>query len=192
MAAQIAQSRAWYDQQSAELAAKRAAEKREVAALGTQLRLYDQIQMDIKAQEDEMRSTLNRATQDTNRRLAQDKAMRTLRQREAELAANISEMTATLNSAVMTEDPMQATSALSPTRVRVDHWKGFSPSQRADVLNGQLAQVAANQAARHTARLEEIAFAKNQQDVLKAFSEQVRAAKTVAALSASRLQSLEL
>jgi len=175
--AQIAQSRGWYQQQMAENAARRAAEKREEAVVGATLRMHDALQTDIARQEAAIRRELAQLTNAANGTMLEQQRLRALRAREDELRANLAEMTATLRSARMTEDPAQAASALSDTRVRVDHWKGFSPSQVRGVLDGQLAQVAANQAARDAARLAELSWNRQQQDVLKAFSEAVRGAE---------------
>lgn len=59
----------------------------------------------------------------------------------------------------------------------MDHWKGFSSAQVQDVLTGQLHQMESNKQARHAERLEDLRFARSQQDILKAFSEQVRSAE---------------
>lgn len=59
----------------------------------------------------------------------------------AELAANLAEIDATLNSPLMTEDPNAAASALSPYRVRKDHYKGMTDTERRAVLATQLAQM---------------------------------------------------
>lgn len=59
----------------------------------------------------------------------------------AELAANLAEIDATLNSPLMTEDPNLAASAMSPYRVRRDHYKGMTDTERRAILATQLAQM---------------------------------------------------
>lgn len=59
----------------------------------------------------------------------------------AELAANLAEIDATLNSPLMTEDPNMAASAMSPYRVRKDHYKGMTDTERRAILATQLAQM---------------------------------------------------
>lgn len=113
----MSQRRAWYDQQAKERNARLNAEKRDTELLGKTLRMYDQLQMEIAGQEAAIRREMNKTTQDTNIRFAEEKKLRQMQQKEAELRANIAEMQATVNSPLMCEDPAQATSRLSDTRV---------------------------------------------------------------------------
>jgi hypothetical protein len=51
------------------------------------------------------------------------------------------EMESTLGSAMLAEDPSQGASAVSPGRVRKDHWKGMTPTEKRAILEEQFRQV---------------------------------------------------
>ncbi len=74
-------------------------------------------------EESSVRRELARATAEYNQRQAEEKRLRAIATKQAELAANMAEMEATLTSGMMTEDPNMAASAMSAFRVRKDHYK---------------------------------------------------------------------
>lgn len=54
------------------------------------------------------------------------------------------ELESALDSAILSEDPAQASSALSGARVRKDHWKGMSASEKRAIFDEQFRQARAN------------------------------------------------
>ncbi len=66
--------------------------------------------------EAQIRRELASTTSEVNARLAEEKRLKKLADRAAELAADLAEIDATLNSPLMTEDPNAAASSLSQYR----------------------------------------------------------------------------
>lgn len=117
-AAQLEQSRIWWEEQAAQKAAMKAAEKESDMAYGELARYQDLVQQDAKSQETQLRRDMNRATLDINQRLAEERKLREAQERDSTLAANMAEMDAVFNSPLMSEDPALAASALGVPRAQ--------------------------------------------------------------------------
>lgn len=140
-AAQIEQAKNWWETQAAEKAAKKAAEAEAELAHAELVRYQDAVQRDIMAQEAAIKQQLMSHQSSTNVQLAEEKKRREQEAKQAELAASMAEMEATITSTMMTEDPSQAASALSAYRVRKDHYKGMSEAGKKAIQATQLAQI---------------------------------------------------
>mmetsp|Transcript_39826 Transcript_39826/g.88539 ORF Transcript_39826/g.88539 Transcript_39826/m.88539 type:complete len:368 (-) Transcript_39826:472-1575(-) len=173
-AAQIEQAKTWWETQAAQKAAMKAAEAEQEQAYAELTKYQDLVQLSAKNQEADMRKEMNRTTADINRQLAEEKRLREEREKMANLAANMAELDASLNSPLMTEDPNLAASALSAYRVRKDHYKGMTEAERKAVLDAQLAQMEENKARRAAQQLEEAMYARTQHDIQRAMAEQAR------------------
>lgn len=173
-AAQLEQSRIWWEEQAAQKAAMKAAEKESDMAYGELARYQDLVQQDAKSQETQLRRDMNRATLDINQRLAEERKLREAQERDSTLAANMAEMDAVFNSPLMSEDPALAASAQSAYRVRKDHYKGMSDAEKKAILDTQLAQMEENKARRAAKEQEEAMYARGQLDVKRALDEQAR------------------
>lgn len=68
-----------------------------------------------------------------------------------------------------------AASSMSPFRVRKDHYKGMTETEKKAVLDAQLAQMEEKKARRAQEQLENMTFARTQQDIQRALQEQVSA-----------------
>lgn len=173
-AAQLEQAKNWWEEQAAQKAAMKAAEKESDMAYAELIKYQDMMQNDAKSQENSLRREMNTTTADINRRLAEERKRKEEQERRSNLAANMAEMDATFNSPLLTEDPALAASALSTVRVRRDHFKGMSEAEKKAILDTQLAQMEENKARRAAKELEEQMFSKLQLDVKRALDEQAR------------------
>lgn len=173
-AAQMEQARRWWEEQGAQKAAMLAAEKEAEQAHAELMRYQDMVQRDAAAQEANLRREMNKATLNINGQLAEERRLRDGQRKESELAANMAEVEATLASAMMTEDPMTAASAMSPYRVRKDHYKGMTETERRAIQDTQLAQIEEMKARRAAQELEELVYAKSQADIHKALTAQAQ------------------
>lgn len=171
---QMAQAKEWFDTQSSEKAAMKASEAEQTAAHAEFVKFLDATQQHAKVAEDTIRRQVYSNTADENRRLAEEQRAREQAQREAELAANESEITHNLTSAMMTEDPMQATSSQSAYRVRKDHYKGMSEAEKKAILDTQLQQMEEAKARREQEQAEELMYARTQNDIFRQLNEQAR------------------
>uniref|UniRef100_A0A7S0S1F6 Uncharacterized protein n=1 Tax=Chlamydomonas leiostraca TaxID=1034604 RepID=A0A7S0S1F6_9CHLO len=144
--AQMEQSKQWWEEQAAHKAALKAAQAEAEAAYAELARYQDMLQLQAKRDEQTIRRELNQTTAEVNKRLAEERRLKELQDKAAELAANLAEIDATLNSPLMTEDPNLAASAMSPYRVRRDHYKGMTDTERRAILATQLAQMEENKA----------------------------------------------
>lgn len=113
----------WWAEQTAIKEALNGAEREAAAAHAELVKYQDMLQLAAKSEEAALRRALAGATADYNRRLAEEKRLRDIAAKQADLAANMAEMEATITSGMMTEDPNMAASALSAYRVRKDHFK---------------------------------------------------------------------
>ncbi|GFR41104.1 hypothetical protein Agub_g1749 [Astrephomene gubernaculifera] len=172
--AQIQQCVDWWAEQTAIKEAVTAAEREAELAHAELVKYQDMLQQAAKSEEDAVRRELNRATADYNKRQAEEKKLREIAARQAELAANMAEMEATITSSFMTEDPNMAASALSPFRVRKDHYKGMTETERKAILDAQLAQMEEKKARRAQEQLENMMYARTQHDIQRALQEQAQ------------------
>ena len=137
-------------------------------------RYHDLLQQTSKVQEQDVRREMNKATLDINVKLTEERRLREEAHRKSQLAANMAEMDATISSPFMTEDPNMAASALSTGRVRKDHYKGMTETEKQAILDTQLAQMEELKARREAKRLEELTYARSQFDIMRALDEQGR------------------
>ncbi|GLI69089.1 hypothetical protein VaNZ11_013634 [Volvox africanus] len=172
--AQIDQCVEWWAEQTAIKEALRAAEKEAETAHAELVKYQDMLQQAAKQEEDAVRRDLARATADYNKRLAEEKKLREIAAKQAELAANMAEMEATITSSLMTEDPNMAASSMSPFRVRKDHYKGMTETEKKAILDAQLAQMEEKKARRAQEQLENMTYARTQQDIQRALQEQAQ------------------
>ncbi|KAG2499975.1 hypothetical protein HYH03_002260 [Edaphochlamys debaryana] len=172
--AQIEQNVDWWAEQTAIKEALNAAEKEAENAHAELIKYQDMLQQAAKAEEDAVRRQLAMATADYNKRLAEEKRLRAIAAKQAELAANMAEMEATITSSLMTEDPNMAASAMSPFRVRKDHYKGMTEAEKRAILDAQLAQMEEKKARRAQEQLENMMYARNQHDIQRALQEQAQ------------------
>lgn len=93
----------WWAEQTAIKEALRAAEKEAETAHSELVKYQDMLQQAAKHEEDAVRRELARATADYNKRLVEEKNLRGIAAKQAELAANMAEMEATITSSFMTE-----------------------------------------------------------------------------------------
>jgi len=170
--AQMEQSKQWWEEQAAHKAALKAAQAEAEAAYAELARYQDMLQLQAKRDEQTIRRELNQTTAEVNKRLAEERRLKELQDKAAELAANLAEIDATLNSPLMTEDPNLAASAMSPYRVRRDHYKGMTDTERRAILATQLAQMEENKARAAAQAAEEAAYARTQADILRAMDAQ--------------------
>lgn len=170
--AQMEQARQWWDEQTAMREAVKAAEREAELAHAELVKYQDLLQAGAKADETAIRKDLNRATAEYNKRLAEEKKLRMLAEKQAELAANMADMEAQTTSALLTEDPNMAASALSAYRVRKDHYKGMTETEKKAILDAQLAQMEDKKARREQQALEDMAYARGQADIQRALAEQ--------------------
>ncbi|KAF8067303.1 RIBC2 [Scenedesmus sp. PABB004] len=185
-AAQREQCKAWWEGQAAAKAAAAAREAEDKQALGAAIRGLDSLQCTVAGQEAAARAELARQVADANQELRALQAAKRDAARQAELAAKLDELAAATADPWLREDPGQAASALSPARVRRDHWKGMSPSQRSAIQQEQLAQVEARHAAVAAAAAAEAARAAAQRDVQRAVLQQAQAADAIRRAEAAK------
>ncbi|KAG2450209.1 hypothetical protein HYH02_000310 [Chlamydomonas schloesseri] len=172
--AQIEQSVNWWAEQTAIKDALRAAEKEAETAHAELVKYQDLLQQTAKSEEDAVRREVARATADYNKRLAEEKRLREYAAKQAELAANMAEMEATITSSFMTEDPNMAASSMSAYRVRKDHYKGMTETEKKAILDAQLAQMEEKKARRAQEQLENMMYARTQHDIQRALQEQAQ------------------
>ncbi|KAF5829712.1 RIB43A-domain-containing protein [Dunaliella salina] len=169
---QLEQSKAWWEEQAAQKAAVRAAQHEAEQAFAELTRYQDWLQMQAQSEEAAVRREINVGTADINKHMAEQRRLNELQERAAILSANLAEMDATLNSPMMTEDPSMAASAMSSLRVRKDHYKGMSKTERQAVLATQLAQMEERKAKQAAQAAEESQYARTQRDILNAMHSQ--------------------
>lgn len=68
-----------------------------------------------------------------------------------------------------------AASSMSAYRVRKDHYKGMTETEKQAILDAQLAQMEEKKARRAQEQLENMMYARTQHDIQRALQEQVRA-----------------
>eukprot|EP00891_Asterochloris_glomerata_P005719 jgi/Astpho2/5719/fgenesh1_pm.00079_%23_56_t len=157
--AQQEQSSEWWQMQQEQHARRKAMDKAR-ADRERELVLYqDEVQRAAAAQERAIRSANNRAVLEANAQLAAAR-----RGRDAAIAANEqarsdAELAATVMDPYLVEDPAMAASATSPFRVRKDHWKGMSETEKRAIADMQLQQMAEKQSRKQQELQEEAEYA---------------------------------
>ncbi|KAF6260758.1 coiled-coil protein associated with protofilament ribbons [Scenedesmus sp. NREL 46B-D3] len=175
-AAQREQCRAWWDEQTAAKVQQKQQEQEEKFELAATIRGLDSLQCSMMSDEAAARAELARQIAAGNAELRQLQAATRDAERQKELRAKLTELEAAKQDPWLNEDPQQAASAMSPARVRKDHWKGMSAAQRDAITQEQLGQVLARRAAAAQAAAEEAAAAAEQHSIHKAVMQQAQAA----------------
>ncbi|KAL6749955.1 coiled-coil protein associated with protofilament ribbons [Haematococcus lacustris] len=170
--AQNEQAKQWWEEQAAHKAALKAAQQEAEQAYAELARYQDMLQLQAKADEAAIRREMSTTTTEINKRMAEEKRLKALQEKAANLAANLAEIDATLNSPFMTEDPNLAASAMSAYRVRKDHYKGMSEAEKQAILATQLAQMEEKKARDAAREAEDAQYARNQNDILRAMDAQ--------------------
>ncbi|KAJ9504974.1 hypothetical protein QJQ45_030463 [Haematococcus lacustris] len=170
--AQNEQAKQWWEEQAAHKAALKAAQQEAEQAYAELARYQDMLQLQAKADEAAIRREMSTTTTEINKRMAEEKRLKALQEKAANLAANLAEIDATLNSPFMTEDPNLAASAMSAYRVRKDHYKGMSEAEKQAILATQLAQMEEKKARDAAREAEDAQYARNQNGILRAMDAQ--------------------
>ncbi|KAJ9526128.1 hypothetical protein QJQ45_009591 [Haematococcus lacustris] len=170
--AQNEQAKQWWEEQAAHKAALKAAQQEAEQAYAELARYQDMLQLQAKADEAAIRREMSTTTTEINKHMAEEKRLKALQEKAANLAANLAEIDATLNSPFMTEDPNLAASAMSAYRVRKDHYKGMSEAEKQAILATQLAQMEEKKARDAAREAEDAQYARNQNGILRAMDAQ--------------------
>ncbi|KAK9816917.1 hypothetical protein WJX72_007072 [[Myrmecia] bisecta] len=166
--AQHEQCRDWWTQQAQEKQALAQANKQQRENEADWIKYQDTYQAALAQEERKIKADYNRDTLTANQDLAAQRRARALAERNAELNASNGELAAAIESPWLAEDPNTAASALSPYRVRKDHWKGMSEAEKRAIAAEQLAQME-DRAARRQAELQaELLYARTQANVARA------------------------
>jgi hypothetical protein len=139
--AQKAQCMESWEQQALEKAAAAERERQLVASSDLLTRHCDKLQRAARKQEEDARRDSNKTTLSENMRLVAARKAAAEAEAEWECLMNSHEIESALASTLLSEDPSQAVSSLSAGRVRKDHWKGMSSSERQAIVDTQFRQV---------------------------------------------------
>ena len=170
------QSKAWLENQALEKAACKQFEDQQTAAHGELAKYCDVLQNNAIAEENRMRRHTNCATRADNDRLAQHQQQLQKDERDWEQLMNNHEIEYALQNPVLSEDPKLAASMLSPFRVRKDHWKGMTPTERKAILDEQFRQTEEMKLKRQAELAREAGWARTALDVDNALREKQRMA----------------
>lgn len=171
--AQEGQCRTWWQQQQVEKGENMAQEQQIEEAWADLMRYQDAVQQEAKQQETATRKALERMTLEVNRKLAQDRKAHRETVEAKELAQKLQELESSWHSPWLTEDPNQAASCLSQCRVRRDHWKGMTETERQAILRTQMEQIQEHRRRLQQQKEEEDHYVKMQKDVLTSLHEQL-------------------
>lgn len=173
-AAQQQQRRQWWLQQTADTQARKDMEEQQERTHGDLIRLYDTVQQTVMVEE----GTAKRASQSSV--MGENSKLATLHREQAQAQLSLEnklrshEIKCALDSPVLSEDPCQATSALSAGRVRVDHWKGMSSMEHRAIIDQQFKQQQELKARRQEEVRKESQWARTHYMTDKAIKEQQR------------------
>jgi hypothetical protein len=131
----------WWTQQSRDKSAKEAAEAQARSENASFIRYCDQIQQAATASEVSIKRSTNSSVVDQNARLAAERAASTAKERAWDDEMNSHEINCALENPMLAEDPRQAVSSMSAGRVRKDHWKGMTSTEKRAILEQQFQQV---------------------------------------------------
>jgi len=174
--AQMAQNNDWWEQQLAEKEAIRNADREEERRYAALLAAQEALQQDCVAQEKTLRRELGTEQQELNKELAAKRRQGEEKMKREVEAMNSREQFYQATSPFLTEDPAAATSSVSGTRFRPDHFKGYGPGVAAEVTEYQKRQVAEKLAREAQEKDDEVAYARYMRAVGKAVGEQERGA----------------
>jgi hypothetical protein len=139
--AQKAQCKEWWHEQALAKAATLAQEKASRAASDAFVIHCDETQRKARKDEVTARQLGNAELLKENNRLAAARRAAAAADADWEKLMATHEMESTMGSMVLAEDPRQGASAVSPLRVRKDHWKGMTPTEKQAILDEQFRQV---------------------------------------------------
>ena len=139
--AQMAQCKEWWEQQARERAALAAHERGAQAAADALIAYCDDVQQSARRAEADAARAANLRTLADNSTLAESRRAAAAADAAWERSMAQHETESMLASAVLAEAPGQAASALAGGRVRGDHWKGMSTTQKQAILDEQFRQV---------------------------------------------------
>eukprot|EP00192_Tetraselmis_astigmatica_P011453 CAMPEP_0117669206 /NCGR_PEP_ID=MMETSP0804-20121206/11994_1 /TAXON_ID=1074897 /ORGANISM="Tetraselmis astigmatica, Strain CCMP880" /LENGTH=357 /DNA_ID=CAMNT_0005477219 /DNA_START=171 /DNA_END=1241 /DNA_ORIENTATION=+ len=174
--AQMDQNRDWWNQQTREKEAIKAAERQENLQYGALLKAQEDLQKDFVQQEKDLRKQLSAEQMKENMRLAEERAARDRKRQQENLEMNKNEQIYQATNQFLTEDPDCATSSLSAARFRPDHFKGYSPDNAREVRDYQQMQVEEKAARKAQQLADEMAYARYMNAVNKALTERERSA----------------
>eukprot|EP00887_Chlorella_sp_A99_P000839 scaffold5.g839.t1 len=165
------------DRQVQERKQREAQEREQDRAYAQAANWMDRKLVEWEAQSCQQQRTLNQSVDAIRRQQEEERRAREAAARASQAAADVAEQAAALASPFLNEAPEVGISAVDPRRVRPDHWKGFSPAQKADVLATQAAQAAEKRAAAERERAAEAAHAAAEREVLAAVAARAAAAE---------------
>ncbi|GAB4816870.1 hypothetical protein N2152v2_003916 [Parachlorella kessleri] len=131
------------DKQAQERHFREAQESAELRAFAQKAAQMDSLLCSAQHTHMQQRRALNKGVDAHRNHQAAEKHEREVREHQREQMENAAEQQAAVNSPWLTEDPRVEVSALSPYRVRRDHWKGMSAGQLEGIRNTQAQQMAA-------------------------------------------------
>lgn len=138
---QLAQQAAWCAIQAAEKSARKEHEKEAEAAYADLVAQQEQYQHAIAGAQKQARTELQRAIAAENARLAEEKRMRELAEKDVVAAADAVEAANVAADDMLNENPSLAINYMAPnTRVRTDHWKGMSRDEILSIAETQAVQ----------------------------------------------------
>jgi hypothetical protein len=153
----------WSRQQVAEKAARAQADRDEERQYKRFIDEVTEVRRQMENQSSRERKANERAMADTNSMLVANKTARANAHARDEAAANAAHASHVVNHPMLREERGQGVSAASATRVRPDHWKGFTPAQNAAVEGIVAAQQREKAAARAASAQEAAEWAQVQE-----------------------------
>lgn len=126
---QAAQLREWNAQQHMEKKQKEFMEKQEEMNVANRTSDVVSYQEAVELEQARERTRRNEMVQNENKRLAMEKKGRLEYEQQMRIQQEQHELASLRNSALLSEDPNQATSAISANRIRPDHFKGMQKEQ---------------------------------------------------------------
>ena len=152
----------WSKQQVAERAAQKQRERDEEKQYKRFIDEVTELRRQMEVEQTRERKAVERDMADTNAMLIANKNARADAEAQRKAAADAAHSEFIVNNPMLREERGQGASAMSATRVRTDHWKGFTPAQVGEVHNIVAAQQAENEAAAAAQRREDREWAQVQ------------------------------
>ena len=125
---QALQLRSWIEQQKSEKEAAKRQERQEDVQYAQSLSTIVAFQDAQQGEYDKAKALRERQVMNENKRISMARTARLANEKRITKQAEDEELQATISSALLTEDPGQATSTCAG-RVRPDHWKGLPKEQ---------------------------------------------------------------
>ncbi|KDO22871.1 hypothetical protein SPRG_12008 [Saprolegnia parasitica CBS 223.65] len=162
---QAAQNRDWAQLQMQERQARLQADYDDARAYADTMAHVSKLQDEAETEYEREKTKQALEVRKFNEAMLANQRLNNSRARARTLDMDQSEIQATVSSALVSENPLQAKTDVSG-RVRVDHWKGLSPEQAKAVVFSNEAILAAKQAKREMERDAELEESR-QQDLLR-------------------------